>query len=248
MELKHRTALSLDKAKRPTTDKIIFLSCEGQVTEEEYFATVSVLLEGIKSKVQFISVMGQVLALSECDRTDEQSRDLSKSQPYQLVEKIDKFKEENKEKFEFDKHPEDEFWIIADVDDHTEGGNLTHWNDMLVECQNKNYNYAISNPFFEIWLLLHHSDVIADDYGYAVTSSHKYQKTNHFKMRLRRSGAPLKDDKHIEPNDYSTDKIKNAIERAKFLDKDKEDWPHNLGSGVYKLLGNIVDMAYTLRD
>ena len=61
MELKYRTAVSLDREKRPTTDKIIFLACEGQATEEEYFAIVSVLFEGIKSKVQFISVMSEVL-------------------------------------------------------------------------------------------------------------------------------------------------------------------------------------------
>lgn len=76
MKLKYRTAVSLDKDKRPTTDKIIFLSCEGQVTEEEYFAFVSVLFDGIKSKVQFVSVMGEVLVLPESDRSDEQKRDL----------------------------------------------------------------------------------------------------------------------------------------------------------------------------
>lgn len=138
--------------------------------------------------------------------------------------------------------------VIADVDDHTEGGNLQHWKDMLNECKKKNYSYAISNPFFELWLLLHHSEVITEDYGYAVTSSHKYQKTDHFKTRLRQVGAALKGDKHIKLEDYNTDKIKNAIERAKLLDKDKEDWPHNLGSSVYKLLENIVDMAYTKKD
>ena len=41
---------------RPVTSKIIFLSFEGSVTEEEYFERVSDLFSEIKSKIQFISV------------------------------------------------------------------------------------------------------------------------------------------------------------------------------------------------
>lgn len=41
---------------RPKTNKIIFLSCEGSVTEEEYFDLVSNIFSEIKSKIQFISV------------------------------------------------------------------------------------------------------------------------------------------------------------------------------------------------
>lgn len=41
---------------RPKTSKIIFLSCEGSVTEEEYFGLISDIYSGIKSKIQFISV------------------------------------------------------------------------------------------------------------------------------------------------------------------------------------------------
>ena len=36
-------------------------------------------------------------------------------------------------------------------------------------CDEKGYRYAISNPFFEIWLLLHHDDVNEEDRKYAVT-------------------------------------------------------------------------------
>lgn len=41
---------------RPKTSKIIFLSCEGSVTEEEYFNLISDIYSEIKSKIQFISV------------------------------------------------------------------------------------------------------------------------------------------------------------------------------------------------
>ena len=41
---------------RPTTSKIIFLSCEGSVTEEEYIEVLSRIYDGVKGRVQVISV------------------------------------------------------------------------------------------------------------------------------------------------------------------------------------------------
>lgn len=44
------------RPKRPSTSKIIFLSCEGSVTEEEYIEVLSNIYDGVKGRVQLISV------------------------------------------------------------------------------------------------------------------------------------------------------------------------------------------------
>lgn len=44
------------RTRRPSTSKIIFLSCEGSVTEEEYIEILSQIYDGVKSRVQLISV------------------------------------------------------------------------------------------------------------------------------------------------------------------------------------------------
>ncbi len=243
--LSNRHAVTLKRSKRPTSGKIIFISCEGQVTEEEYFEMISEMFHGVKSKIRFVSVMEEAVKTRKDDRTHEQISDLGKSSPKQLVEKIDRFRKREAATYEFDKHPEDEFWIIADVDDHTSPHNIEAWNNTLDECDRKNYKYAISNPFFEVWLLLHHTDVNHDDYRYAVTRTHQYERTAHFRKRLKNDAkAPLVRKKHIVHTDYSIEKVKKAIDRAKDLrGRKKERWPHNLGSTVYILIDKIVEIA-----
>lgn len=77
---------------RPATSKIIFLSFEGSVTEEEYFDRVMELFSEIKSKIQFISVAEDAVHTAPKRRTPEQVKLLSKVRPKQLVERIDQFK------------------------------------------------------------------------------------------------------------------------------------------------------------
>lgn len=242
--LTNRQETSLKRTVRPTSNKIIFISCEGQVTEETYFSMISDIFDGVKSKIRFISVMEEAVNTPPNMRTPEQQRELSKSMPWQLVEKIDKFKEQESAVYDFEHHPEDEFWIIADVDDHTNADNIIKWNQMLIDCNDKNYGYAISNPFFEVWLLLHHLEPNEEDNKYAVTDQHEYEKTSHFKERLREDAhAGLIDGKGINKNHYDISKIKKAINQAELLHNKTEQWPHNLGSTVYLLLNKIVEIA-----
>lgn len=246
----NRIETSLTKQKRPTSGKIIFISCEGQVTEEEYFKIISNMFSGIKSKIQFISVMEDILSIPERSRTPEQVHELTKSKPWQLVEKIDKFKENEKNRYDFAHHPEDEFWIISDVDDNTSPINIDKWNQMLQDCLSKQYGLAISNPFFEIWLLLHHVDANDEDFKYAVNNAHSYERTSHYRDRLRDdANAPLKKQKHILTEHYSIEKVKNAINRAKVLHKEEtQEWPTNLGSTVFVLLDKIIEISDSITN
>ena len=92
---------------RPATSKIIFLSCEGCVTEEEYIEVLSKIYDGVKGRVQLISVAEDEVHTAPSHRTKEQNQVLGKSKPWQLVERINKFKEEKEAKYEFTKYPED---------------------------------------------------------------------------------------------------------------------------------------------
>lgn len=108
------------RPKRPATSKIIFLSMEGCITEEEYFEWISKIFSEIESKIQFISVAEDAVHTREKNRTPQQKRMLGKSKPKQLLEKIEQFKIEQNDKYQFDKYPEDEFWIVSDIDANLE--------------------------------------------------------------------------------------------------------------------------------
>lgn len=117
------------------------------------------------------------------------------------------------------------------------------WGEAVAECREKGYSYAVSNPFFEIWLLLHHDRPSEKDKSFAVSDEHPYETTSHFRTRLSELGAPLRDKKHINSLNYSDEKIKIAIRRAEELHKDKEDLcPRYFATTVYLLLKKIVEM------
>ena len=73
------------------------------------------------------------------------------------------FKKDNV--YQFNAHKDDEFWIVMDIDqnlsenikDSNDKSFKVYFIETLDTCDEKGYKYAISNPFFEMWLLLHHS-------------------------------------------------------------------------------------------
>lgn len=230
------------RSKRPTTSKIIFLSCEGSVTEEEYIEVLSRIYDGVKSRVQIISVVEDEVHTLPKNRTREQNQVLGKSKPWQLVERINKFREEKEAKYEFSKYPEDEFWIVSDIDDNLDNHKIKFEN-AIQECEEKGYKYAISNPFFEIWLLLHHDEISEEDKKYAVTETHHYEATDHFRIRLAEKGAPLKNQKHLNFEHYSDEKVRLAVKRAKNLMGENEKIPSDYGTYVYKIVEEILDVV-----
>lgn len=136
------------RQKRRTSDKLIFISCEGSVTEWEYFEKIiNMVFVNINSKVKIINVLEDALKKNTKKRTIEENKLISSSNPKNLLEKMDAFKVENQGVYDFKRHDEDEFWLIMDVDDHTNSSiidadgksNFDKWNDVLSECKSKNY-------------------------------------------------------------------------------------------------------------
>lgn len=255
LNISSRTPFSIQnpyRQRRPVTKKIIFLSLEGCVTEEEYFDLLKGIFSEIQSRIQFISVAEDAVHTAPKHRTPDQNKLLSKCRPKQLVDRIERFREEKEDIYQFSEYPEDEFWIVVDVDKNwsnevidsqTGTTYLDEWNEALTLCEEKNYHYAVSNPFFELWLLLHHDDPNDSDKSFAVTDTHAYEKTNHFAERLRNLNVPLKDKKHIMETDYTEEKVLKAIQRAKTLHINQTDLcPKYLATTVYMLLDEIVSV------
>ena len=67
------------RPKRPAASKIIFLSFEGSVTEEEYFSRITEIYSEIRTKIQFISVVEDAVSTPPKRRTQEQVKILGKN-------------------------------------------------------------------------------------------------------------------------------------------------------------------------
>lgn len=119
----------------------------------------------------------------------------------------------------------DEAWLVVDKD---------HWTDEQLSQLNQwaslqdNYGFALSNPKFEYWLLLHFEE------GTGITSSRDCTE------RLKRWIPNY--DKGVDTRKISQLQINDAIRRAKKRDHPLCDgWPKNIGqTTVYRLIESIL--------
>jgi hypothetical protein len=119
---------------------------------------------------------------------------------------------------------DDEAWLVVDKDQCTDEqlAQLHAW-----ARKRENYGFALSNPKFEYWLLLHFED------GTGLTSSQDCTD------RLKRHLPGY--DKGIDARKLTCERINEAIRRARQRDHPPcEDWPRAFGgTTVYRLVENI---------
>ena len=66
-----------------------------------------------------------------------------------MIARLDNFKEE------VATQKGDQFWLCIDKDHWADSGHIDNLVQVLQHCRRKGYHVAISNPCFELWLLLH---------------------------------------------------------------------------------------------
>ncbi|MCE2448892.1 MAG: RloB domain-containing protein [Candidatus Latescibacteria bacterium] len=119
----------------------------------------------------------------------------------------------------------DEAWLVVDKDQWTDEqlAQLHTWSQDA-----DNYDFALSNPKFEYWLLLHFED------GTNIGSSSECSD------RLKKHLPDY--DKGLDIRKFTPDMVEAAICRAKVRDNPPcVDWPRTFGSTtVYKLVENIL--------
>jgi uncharacterized protein YpiB (UPF0302 family) len=118
----------------------------------------------------------------------------------------------------------DEAWVVVDKDSWKE----EHLDELHKWAQGRsNYGFVLSNPKFELWLLLHFED------AKGVGTSEECNK----KLAKHLPGY----DKHVDGQKFTHERIEAAIDRAKKRDIPPcADWPRNTGTTVYKLVERIL--------
>lgn len=103
---------------------------------------------------------------------------------------------------------------------------------------------ALSNPCFELWLLLHIEDVALltpEEQKQWMENRKKSKNADpYLKARLRQKMGSY----HESSYDAQTlmAHVENAIERARTLDKNPNDrWPQTLGTRVYLLAKSVMN-------
>ena len=179
--------------------KLFIVSAEGSVTEPEYFKILNRLTTS--ARVQTLSTSS------------------TKSSPEYLLKQMEDYLNHNI------LEQDDEAWIVIDKDQWTNQQllNLYKWSQ-----ESHNYGFAVSNPNFEYWLLLHFEK------GLKIKSK--------YNLDTRLKGFLPKYHKHLDSRKFTKSIIEDAIERARERDTPPcSDWPSTIGcTTVYKLVERVI--------
>ena len=195
--------------------RLVVIAAEGRETENIYFEAMKVSLCASKVHVEVLH------------------RDSDQSSPEHVFDQIHQFMSE------YNIEEDDQLWVVVDKD---------RWKvKMLAEiarycAQNKNLSFYVSNPCFELWLLLHIEDIAtySDEQMDALAKNKKTNGKTWLKQRMKDLTE------NYQESSYDAmallQHVQSAIERAERLDvKPNDRWPQKVGTRVYRLAKSIID-------
>lgn len=200
--------------------KLIVIATEGRKTERIYFEALAENFDSTKVHVEVI------------EKLDDNSS------PDVVLEQLNSFADE----FNLDEN--DELWMVIDRD-------YQSWEIEMIKSvaqichQKRGYYLAVSNPAFELWLLLHLVDCSA------LTQQEKEDLFKNAKVTRNKtySKKMLSDllggfNEAKYDADSFVPKVEEAIKNAIALDVNpRTRWPNYLATRVYKLVQNIISSS-----
>ena len=197
------------------------LSYEGSETEKKYFEDFR--------KSDYFNDSGLIEIISLQRPKNRGSDPIS----------VKKLLQEAKRDYRF--KPTDEFWLLIDRDNWEE---IHHHNfDTLVQdCQKeRNFFLAMSNPCFEIWLLLHFVEIqsLSDTEKQSIFMNKKISNKKNYIDQILSNYTGRGYNKRPNPLIFLP-RTYVAIERAQSLDSDHFDYSKGLGTHVYKLIKKLI--------
>ena len=200
--------------------RLIVIASEGKDTERIYFKALAKEYTNPRVHVHILK------------RSEEEKNN---SSPEHVLEQLNEYK------CQYELEADDELWLVTDKD---------HWTEAMLsrvatECmQDVSMHMALSNPCFELWLLLHLVDVASltpEEQKLWIENRRKSKSSNpYLKVLLRQKMGSY----HESAYDVLTliQHVEVAIERARLLDKNPADrWPQTLGTRVYLLAESVMN-------
>ncbi len=121
----------------------------------------------------------------------------------------------------------DEFWLLLDTDHWADPGHIHNFLGAISTAKQEGFKVAVSNPCFDLWLLLHHAVVAAE---MPFNSCEAVGKT-------LRSELGEFNKKRLNREHFTVPLAKEAIRRARTLTPDLNNYqPPDPGTQVWALV------------
>ena len=218
--MRSRNSLMRERREAFRDARLIVIASEGKDTELIYFKALAKEYTNPRVHVH-------ILERSEAEQNN--------SSPDHVLKQLNDYKSQ------YELEADDELWLVVDKDRWTEA----MLSRVATECsQEVAMHMALSNPCFELWLLLHMEDAVSlppEEQKQWMENRRKSKNADpYLKVRLRQKMGSY----HESSYDALTliAHIENAIERARALDKNPTDrWPQTLGTRVYLLAESVMN-------
>lgn len=182
---------------------LFFIACAGDETEQLYFEELKNYIHS--SRIQIIPI----------------PPDEHKSDPANVVELA---------KQHIDS-PNDEYWAVFDIDHNLQGPHIRNLTSALTTCNQCTpiINVAISNPCFEVWLMMHVEN-------HQLTSGVSHTQYENLARAL--FGTYNKNNISSVP----VSEYKRAMEEARQNRRGAHPWPDDFGTDIFKLLDKMLSL------
>lgn len=200
--------------------RLIVIASEGKATERIYFKALAKEYTNPRVHVHILE-----------RSVDEQNN----SSPEHVLKQLNDYKNQ------YELEADDELWLVADKDRWTEA----MLSRVATECsQEVAMHMALSNPCFELWLLLHIEDAASlppEEQKQWMENRRKSKNADpYLKVRLRKNMGAYHESSYDALALIAH--VEDAIERARALDKNPNDrWPQTLGTRVYLLAESVMN-------
>lgn len=211
-----RTSLGLNPKSK------YYIIPEGEKTEIQYFL-------GIRDNAREINI-NSLIEVIPIENDDEE---LGQSHP---IRKITNFNEDiENNKFLYDKEIDKVCFVI---DRDPQNFSEQQYDNFLKMCKDYNYKVYVSNPTFELFLLLH-DDKIFDIDKTAMLENRRVSNSKRF-LEVKLSEIFGCNKKNINFEKFKVN-IKKAINNEKQFEENLINLKHNLGSNVGTLLDEMIE-------
>src|SRR5438105_1934564 len=192
----------LDRKAKPVRDaSLVVIASEDRYAVRQYFDFFE------STRIQF-----QVLETED-----------GKSAPEHVLNRINEYIEE------FEIGEGDTFWIVCDCDHWVEPNHIQNLTHVLQECRQQGIQVALSNPCFDLWLLLHFAEYPADE---TLTCDQVAER-----LRAAAGGYNKKKVYNLQIDD---EKVSAAVKRASVKHPTLEEIPKRLQTAIHLIIQSLV--------